>query len=58
VLKSVFKGLIQTVGTVKTSTFGICPKCGFHLKLVSSPFGGFILCSNPKCDYFEKVNIR
>jgi ssDNA-binding Zn-finger/Zn-ribbon topoisomerase 1 len=52
-MNKVLKELILAVGTIRTSSFGVCPKCGFYLKLVFSPFGKFIVC--PKCDFFEKV---
>ena len=55
-LNILIKELIKSMGTVKVPAFGPCPRCGHSLFLVETPLGKFIVCSNPTCSYFRRVN--
>jgi len=54
-LNLLLKETIKRIGTVKIPIFGPYPRCGHSLFLVETPFGRFIVCSNPTCSYFSKV---
>jgi len=51
------KKKVLAVGSsvLKIPTLGRCPKCGSPLYLTRSPFGNYLTCSNPLCDYYKKV---
>ncbi|MEO2069528.1 MAG: hypothetical protein ABGX27_08505 [Desulfurobacteriaceae bacterium] len=53
-MKGIIKTVVLSTSITKVRSFGVCPKCGFYLKLVFSPFGKFIVC--PRCDFWRKIN--
>ncbi len=54
-IKLTKKKLLE-LNPLKIPTEGRCPKCGSSVKVVTSLSGNFLVCSNPLCDYYEKLS--
>jgi len=54
-LKLAKKKLLVRGTVLKLPALGRCPKCGKALHLAKSPFGSYLVCSNPSCDYYERA---